>query len=74
MKTFFYVLVKNSVDLNELVSNVDLVNLAIFYLSGKYPSILKRILKIEYRSVVKMDPHAFSYEKIGWIILIKTLM
>ena len=67
---FFY-FQKHFGDVSVFFDGVVGLNLAIFYLNGRFPTIIKRLLGIEYKSDVKIEPHAFSYEKIGWLILTK---
>lgn len=63
--------IKNFGEIDEFFDNVVMLNLAMFYIKGEFPSVIKRILGIEYRAVVKMKPHAFTYEKVGYIIIFK---
>lgn len=71
LKFFSYEFLKNFGDFENFYNNVILLNLSLFYIKGKFPTVIKRILGIEYKAVVKMKPHAFTYEKVGYVILVK---
>lgn len=49
------------------------IHMAFFFVGGQYYSITKRITGIQYLQAVQVKPHAFSYRRIGLLILFQML-
>ncbi len=57
-------------DAQSLMVNASQLHLCIFYLQGFYASIPKRLAGIKYLQAVKIEQHAFSYRRVGLMMLV----
>lgn len=67
-------MLKNSKSAASLFSDVVILNTAFFYISGRFPTLAKRFTALIYKSIVKIKPHSFQYDKIGYLMIAKAVL
>jgi len=56
-------------DSQTLFSNGMKLHLCLFYMTGEYLSLTKRLTGIKYLQSVKINPHGYTYRRVGLIIM-----
>ena len=56
-------------DWQSVLGNILKVHTGVFYLSGNYYSIAKRLAGIKYMQTVKIEAHGFNYRRIGLLMM-----
>ena len=74
MKKMLKAIFRNVGSSQTLFSAIIRLHVCIFFLSGKYYNITKRLTGIQYLQAVKFAQHAFSYRRIGYIIGLQLLI